>query len=128
MLPGADSMVLPGDGLPSLGGALLRIALFMVAFGAAAAGWIWWQRRQRGLTRRIEVVDRALLARGVSVALLRVDSRQMLIGVSGDGVRMLRDMGDAAADENGDAEPSPADGATFSRVLTEITARARVRR
>ena len=82
--------------VPSLLGATLRMVLALAVILLAAWGWFQWQRRQRGGIRHVEVLDRAALARGSSVALLRVDDRRLLIGVSADGVRLLRDVTTAA--------------------------------
>ncbi|ANM30540.1 hypothetical protein ABI59_14580 [Acidobacteria bacterium Mor1] len=73
-------------------GASLRMGLALVMLLLAAWGWLQWQKRQRGGERRVEVIDRAALARGSSVALLKVDDRRLLVGVSNEGVRLLRDV------------------------------------
>lgn len=88
---GPDALLNQPDVVPSLAGAAIRAALAIALLVAAAVGWIAWQRRARGTARRLEVLDRAFLTRGASVALLRVGERQLLIGVSADGVRLLRD-------------------------------------
>lgn len=73
--------------------AILRLGLATVAIALVGFGFLWWQRRHGGATtRQVEVIDRAFLSRGVSVALLRVGERRLLVGVSGDGVRLLRDL------------------------------------
>ena len=75
-----------------------------------AWAWFWWQRRVKGPSRHLEVIDRAFLARGASVALLRVGERRLLVGVSSEGVRLLRDL------EPG-APASSASSAAFADVL-----------
>ena len=80
---------------PSLLGAGLRLLLFALLFAGAVGGWWWWRRRQREGGRQLEILDRALLSRGASVALLRVADRTLLIGVSPEGVRLLKSFGRA---------------------------------
>ncbi|HEU4400900.1 MAG TPA: flagellar biosynthetic protein FliO [Candidatus Polarisedimenticolia bacterium] len=80
---------------PSLLGALLRSAALLAVL--AGGGWalLRWQRRTRGARRFLEVIDRAFLARGASLALVRVCGRRLLLGISSDGVRLVSDLGDA---------------------------------
>jgi flagellar biogenesis protein FliO len=96
----------------------LRLSLAVAVLAVAAGLWLHWQRRSRGATRQLEVLDRAFLARGVSVALLRVGGRRLLVGVSGEGVRLIRDL---------EAGPTSACGASFVEALAEATSRAEVR-
>src|SRR6185295_7627431 len=78
--------------VPSLWGAALRLVLAVLLLAAAAGAWLWWQRRLKTGSRHLEILDRAMLGRGVGVALLSVDGRRLLIGVSTEGVRLLRDL------------------------------------
>lgn len=117
-MTGADSFVAAGEAVPSIGEAALRIGLFLAVFAAVGIAWLLWQRRTRRGPRRIEIVDRALLSRGVSVALLRVESQRMLVGVSADGVRMLRSLPeDEQVDEAIEDEP---EAAGFARILDGV--------
>jgi flagellar biogenesis protein FliO len=79
--------------IPSLWDAALRLGLAVVLLVVAAWGWFAWQRRGVGRRRQLEVVERSFLSRGVSLALIRVDGRRMLVGVSADGVRLIRELG-----------------------------------
>jgi len=91
-------MTLPTDPVaaaelaPSLLGPTLRVigALALLAAGA----WILLGRLNRGRRGRGDlcVIDRAFLARGAGVALVRVEGRRLLLGVSNDGVRLLSDL------------------------------------
>jgi flagellar biogenesis protein FliO len=111
----ADPLVLAPDAVPSLWGATLRLALVAALFLGMAAAWWFWQRRVRRPLRQLEVLDQAFLGRGVSVALLSVADRRLLVGVSSEGVRLLRDL------ESG----GPARGARrFGTVLADATAAA----
>ena len=107
----APETLLVGTEAPSLVGAALRMGLALAVLGLAAWGWLYWQRRVKGPKRDLEVLDRAVLARGASVALLRVGGRRLLVGVSGEGVRLIRDLEPA---------PGPAEIHSFSEVLTEV--------
>lgn len=109
MPPGADWLAAP-DGAPSIAGAAMRLGLAVALMALAAGAWLWWKRRVKGPERHLEVIDRAFLARGASVALLRVGSKRLLVGVSNDGVRLIRDLGTPAA---GDGERG------FAEVLAE---------
>jgi flagellar biogenesis protein FliO len=98
------------EAAPSLAGAVLRISLVVLGLAAAAGAWLYWQRRVKGPTRLLEILDRAALARGASVALLRVGERRLLVGVSNEGVRLLRDL---------EATELPAPQRAFADVLSE---------
>ena len=112
-----EPLLLGPEAAPSLVGAAVRIgAVLLLLFGGALA-WMHWQRRGRGARRRLEVLDRVMLARGASVALLRVEGHRLLVGVSAEGVRLIRRLDDAVTDE-------PAPGATrFPEVLARVSAR-----
>ena len=77
---------------PSLLGAALRLGLAVTLLAVGAAAFLYWQRKKRGGRSQLEVMDRAFLARGSSVVLLRVEARRLLVGVSPEGVRLLRDL------------------------------------
>ena len=102
------------EAAPSLFWASVRMVLLLAVFLAAAWFLFRWHRRNRGSAKSLEVLDRAFLARGTSVALLRVEGRRLLLGVSAEGVRLLRDM-----DAGG---PPPSDAARFGRALHEASA------
>ena len=93
----ATEPVLAAPDIPSLWDAAVRLALAVGLLAAAAWAWLYWQRRGRGSSRQLEVIERSFLTRGVSLALVRVDGRRLLVGVSADGVRLIRDLdrGDA---------------------------------
>lgn len=97
MTPPAEPILEVGQQVPSLLSAALRMGGAVLLMAALAAAWMVWQRRRRPAGRRLEVLDRAFLARGASVALLRVENRHVLVGVSNEGVRLIRDI-DAAPD------------------------------
>jgi flagellar biogenesis protein FliO len=92
MVQVADPILSAPDAVPSLWGAFLRLAIGVGLLAAGAAAWLYWHRRVRGTERHVEVMDRAFLARGVSVALLRVGTKRLLVGVSNEGVRLIRDL------------------------------------
>lgn len=86
------------DTVPSLWGAALRLGLAVGAMAVTAGAWLLWQRRAaQGTRRQLEVLDRTILARGVSVVLLRAEKERLLVGVSQDGVRLIRRMADTPA-------------------------------
>jgi flagellar biogenesis protein FliO len=91
-----DALLAGSSAVPSLFGAALRLTAFAVLLAAGSWALLRWRRRVNTLDRRLAVVDRAALSRGASVALLRVEGRHLLVGVAGDGVRLLRDFGPAA--------------------------------
>lgn len=92
---------LAGPDIPSLWDAAVRLALAVGVIVAAAWGWLYWQRRGRGNGRHLEVIERSFLARGVSLALVRVDDRRLLVGVSAEGVRLIRDLDQRGAAAGG---------------------------
>ncbi len=104
---------------PSLLGATLRIVLMLAVIVAAGWGWLYWQRRARGPERRLQVLDRAFLMRGAGVALLRADDRRLLVGVSAEGVRLLRDL-DAGSGHGGGDRQRRRGTQPFPRLLDEI--------
>jgi flagellar biogenesis protein FliO len=92
MGPAAEPLVTAPEMVPSLLGATLRVVGMLALLGVGA--WLFVKRRsfQRG-GRAIEVIDRAFLARGTSVALLRVGQSRLLLGITPSHVRLLRDLG-----------------------------------
>jgi flagellar biogenesis protein FliO len=78
--------------VPSLWSAALRLGLAVSLLAIAAWGWMAWQRRGRRARRQLEIVERSFLSRGVSLAIVRVDDRRLLVGVSADGVRLIREL------------------------------------
>ena len=126
-MTGTEPFIAAGDAVPSIGAAALRMVLFLAVFAAIAVSWLVWQRRARRGPRRIEVVDRALLSRGVSVALLRVESQRMLVGISADGVRLIRTLDRGApeaaeltADDSATQPANPA-AAVFALVFDSVS-------
>jgi len=92
MNPGADLLAAAPEA-PSLLWAALRVAGMLALLGLGA--WLLVKRRgfQRG-GRSLEVLDRAFLSRGTSVALLRAGSRKMLLGITAEQVRLLCELDD----------------------------------
>jgi flagellar biogenesis protein FliO len=94
MLPGADALA--DVEVPSLWGAALRVGLALAALAGLAWLSLAWRRRAGRVERQLEVLDRAHLTRGASVALVRAGGRRLVVGVSTDGVRLLAEIDDAA--------------------------------
>jgi flagellar biogenesis protein FliO len=92
MTPPVDALAAVPVAAPSLVGAALRMAAALALMGAAAWAVLRWHRGARASRRQLEVLDRAVLTRGASVAILRVEGKRLLLGVSADGVRLLRDL------------------------------------
>ena len=114
MTPPVDALSAIPDGVPSLFWATVRMVLCLAAIGFAAWAVMRWNRRSRSNGRHLEIVDRTFLARGTSIALVRVEGRRLLLGVSTDGVRLIRDI-DTGAARHG--------GTRFDRVLEKASAR-----
>lgn len=87
-----DALALSNDAAPSLLWAAVKTVGTLVGLGVMAWVVLRWQKTGRRSKRYLEVIDRAILGRGTSVALLRVCGKRVLIGVSSDGVRLLRDL------------------------------------
>jgi flagellar biogenesis protein FliO len=98
MNPGAELFAAGPAPAPSLLWAALRVAGMLALLGLGA--WLLVKRRglQRGI-RSIEVLDRAFLSRGASVALLRAGSRRLLLGITAEQVRLLCELDGQAAPE-----------------------------
>ena len=120
-MPGAEPF-LAGAETPSLIGATLRVGLAIVVLAAAATAWFYWNRKVKGPNRHLEVLDRAFLARGASVTLVRVDDRRLLVGVSPEGVRLI-----ARLDDGPMADIAVESDAGFAAVLGRETARREAR-
>ena len=119
MLAAADPVIGAGGIGPSFWGAALRLVLAVGLLALGTWGWLWWQRRARRTSRHLEVLDRALLSRSASVALIRVGEKRLLVGVAADGVRLIDDLGvDGAGD----------DGSRFVDLLAESSASAESKR
>jgi flagellar biogenesis protein FliO len=114
MMAATDPLLGSPEMIPSLTGAALRVGLAIVLLVAGAWALLRWQKRAGKFKRHLRVVDRASLARGASVTLVEVDGRRLLLGVSADGVRLLRDL-----DRNGSAG-SRRSG--FHQVLRDVSA------
>ncbi len=115
----AEAGVLEVAAAPSLWGAMFRLGAAVAGFALLAGLWLHFQKRFRAAKRELEVVDRAALTRGASVAILRVGNRRLLLGVSTDGVRLLREL---------DAEGDPGQAASFQEVFSDAASRAEVGR
>ena len=118
MTPGLEPLASAPDAVPSLLGAGLRIAGVLALLGVGA----WFLVKRRGFTRTarsLEVVDRAFLARGASVALLRVGPRRLLLGITAEHVRLLRDLGDEVEAAGGHGAGAPP--ARFAETLERVT-------
>ncbi len=90
MTPAVDALAAAPDVAPSLLSAALRLAAVLLLLSASAWVFLRWRRGVRSSRRPMEVLDRAVLARGASAVVLRVDGERLLLGVSTDGVRLLR--------------------------------------
>jgi flagellar biogenesis protein FliO len=112
MAPTVDLLAGAPAAPPSLLWAALRMVGALVLLGAAAWIALRWHRTVRGARRQMEVLDRAVLTRGASVAILRVEGKRLLLGVSADGVRLLRDLDHGA---------EPSSPATFAAALSEAS-------
>ncbi len=110
MTPAIDALAAAPDAAPSLVGAALRMAAALALLAAAAWFVLRWHRGARAGRRQIEVLDRAALTRGASVAILRVEGKRLLLGISADGVRLLRDL-----------DPDVPAAADFDAVLAEAS-------
>lgn len=106
MAPPTDALAIAGDAAPGLLGAAVRMVLATAAVALLAWAALRFQRRLKSPNRHLSVVDRAFLSRGVSVALVECDGRRLLLGVSGEGVRLIRDL-----DAGGRHRASPFEGA-----------------
>jgi flagellar biogenesis protein FliO len=111
MTPGIDAIAAAPDAAPSLVGAALRTVGALVLLAGAAWVFLRWHRGLRASRRQMEVLDRAVLTRGASVAILRVEGKRLLLGISADGVRLLREL-----------EPGAAGAGDFEAVLAEASA------
>lgn len=108
----------------------LRVAAMLALLVGGAVIWIVWQRRARMSGRRsLSVVDRLGLGRSASVVLLSVDGRRMLVGISPEGIRMLRVLPEAAPDQADVAEAAevastarPSFAAALGRALSRRAA------
>jgi flagellar biogenesis protein FliO len=105
-----DALALSNDAAPSLVWAAIKTAATLAGLGAMAWVLLRWQKTGKRAKRHLEVIDRAVLGRGASVALLRVCGKRVLVGVGGDGVRLLRDLDPGASD------------AAFGEVLDRVAA------
>lgn len=90
-------------GVTSLLWAVLRMVAAVGLLGAAAWVLLRWKRRATRGPEALNVLDRACLTRGASIALVSVAGRRLLLGVSSDGVRLLSDL-EAGAPPDGPAD------------------------
>ena len=116
MLAAIDPVMAATGSGPSLWVAALRLALAVGLIAVLAWGWLSWQHRARRASRPLQVLDRALLSRGASVALIRVGEKRLLVGVAADGVRLIDDLGADGADDD---EPRFVDLLTASPASAE---------
>jgi flagellar biogenesis protein FliO len=87
-----DALALTSDAAPSLLWSAIKTVGAFAGLGAMAWVLLRWQKVGRRSKRHLEVIDRAILGRGASVALLRVCGKRVLVGISSEGVRLLRDL------------------------------------
>lgn len=92
MTPAVDAIAAVPDAAPSLVGAAIRTVAALVLLAGAAWIFLRWRRGFRASRRQMEVLDRAVLTRGASVAILEVEGKKLLLGISADGVRLLREL------------------------------------
>lgn len=92
MNPPVEALAAAPDVAPSLAGAVLRIVFVVALLAAGAWALLRWQKRLQGPRRQVRLLDRVMLARGASVALVEVAGKRLLLGVTGEGVRLLRDL------------------------------------
>lgn len=114
MTPPPETLIAVQESAPTLMSAMLRLILATVVIAAAAWAWFYWQRKVKAPSRQLEVLDRAFLARGAAVALIRVLDRRVLVGVSSEGVRLIRDL-----DADEEMTPSPSFGEVLSNILPD---------
>ena len=81
MEPLTEAVTTP-ETIPSLAWAAARMIGAVALLAGAAWVLLRWRRRGMGAERPMRVIDRAFLARGASVALVRVAERNLLLGVS----------------------------------------------
>jgi flagellar biosynthetic protein FliO len=112
MTPPTEALTALPDGAPSLVWATIRMVLVLAGMGAAAWFFLRWHKKSRGPARHMEILERTFFNRNNSVALLRVDGRRLLLGISPEGIRLLRDMDSAA---------SGSDRKKFDRILREAS-------
>jgi flagellar biogenesis protein FliO len=93
MTPLSEAVAVEPAAVTSMAGAALRIAGALLVLGAAAWAWFHWQRRSgRTAKRDLRVLDRVFLTRGASLAVVSAAGRRLLLGISGEGVRLLTDL------------------------------------
>jgi flagellar biogenesis protein FliO len=77
-----------------------KLALAVALVGAAGGGLAWWARRRMGPrgadSERIEVLARKSLGPRHHVALVEVAGRRLLIGMGGDAIATLAELGEEA--------------------------------
>jgi len=84
-----DLVATAPEAVPSLAMAAVRMGLALGALILAAWALLRWRNRTVGGRRDLQVLDRAVLTRGASVALVNVSGRRLLLGVSTNGVNLL---------------------------------------
>ncbi len=114
-MPGTEAVPIPAAEIPSLVGPSLRLAGALALFLVAAFVFVKWRKRFVAASRRLEVLERIALTRGASLVLVRADGERLLVGVSAEGLRLLRKL------------PTPPPEAvaareSFAAVLEEATA------
>ena len=78
----------------------LRLILATLLVGGAWFGVRYHARRRRGDARRqLEVLARLGLAKGVSVAVVRIAGRGLVLGVSDKGVSLVAELSGESLDE-----------------------------
>lgn len=89
MTPMPDLAAASPEVVPSLAMAAVRMVLALGVLILAAWALLRWRNRTVGGRRDLQVLDRAVLTRGASVALVNVSGRRLLLGVSTNGVNLL---------------------------------------
>jgi flagellar biogenesis protein FliO len=116
-MPGTEAFAVPAAEVPSLVGPALRLGAALAVFLVAAFVFVKWRKRFVSEKRALEVLERVGLSRGASLVLVRAGGERILVGVSPDGVRLLKSL-----------PPSPPDpvAASFAQTLAAAEAVAPV--
>lgn len=89
-MPGTEAVAIPAAEIPSLVGPSLRLAAALALFLVAAFVFVKWRKRFVAESRRLEVLERIAVSRGASLVLVRADEETLPVGVSPEGLRLLR--------------------------------------